>query len=48
MALEMHLADVAKHGDPLNPTAHTYSPATPQDLQTALRGLLQSALGCVI
>jgi len=46
--LEAHLAEVAKHGDPLNPTAHTFSPMTPQDLQMALRMVLQSALGCVI
>lgn len=48
MALEAHLAEVAKHGDPLNPAAHTYSPATPQDLQMALKGLLQATLGCII
>ncbi|HET6336318.1 MAG TPA: vWA domain-containing protein [Polyangiales bacterium] len=46
--LEAHLAEVAKHGDPLNPTAHTFSPMTPQDLQMALRAVLSSALGCVI
>jgi Mg-chelatase subunit ChlD len=46
--LEAHLAEVAKHGDPLNPSAHTFSPMTPQDLQMALRMVLQSALGCVI
>lgn len=46
--LEAHLAEVAKHGDPLNPTAHTFSPMTPQDLQMALRMVLSSALGCVI
>jgi hypothetical protein len=47
-ALEAHLAEVAKHGDPLNPTAHTFSPMTPEDLQMALRSVLSSALGCVI
>lgn len=46
--LEAHLAEVAKHGDPLNPAAHTFSPMTPQDLQMALRSVLTSALGCVI
>lgn len=46
--LEAHLAEVAKHGDPLNPAAHTFSPATPEDLQAALRMVLSSALGCVI
>jgi len=46
--LEAHLAEVAKHGDPLNPAARTFSPMTPEDLQMALRMLLSSALGCVI
>lgn len=48
MGLEAHLAEVAKHGDPLNPAAHTFSPATPEDLQMQLRTLLQATLGCVI
>ena len=47
-ALEMHLAEVAKHGDPMNPAARTFSPMTPEDLQMALRTVLSSALGCVI
>jgi hypothetical protein len=46
--LEAHLAEVAKHGDPTNPAAHTFSPMTPQDLQMALTMLLGAALGCVI
>lgn len=46
--LEAHLAEVAKHGDPLNPAAHTFSPSTPEDLQMALRMVLGTALGCVI
>jgi hypothetical protein len=46
--LEAHLAEVAKHGDPLNPAARTFSPMTPEDLQMALRTVLSSALGCVI
>lgn len=48
MGLEAHLAEVAKHGDPLNPAAHTFSPMTPEDLQMSLRMVLGSALGCVI
>ena len=48
VGLEAHLAEVAKHGDPLNPAAHTFSPMTPEDLQMALRMVLSSALGCVI
>jgi hypothetical protein len=47
-ALEMHLAEVARHGDPLNPAARTFSPMTPVDLQNALRAVLTTALGCVI
>jgi len=46
--LEAHLAEVAKHGDPMNPAARTFSPMTPEDLQMALRTVLSSALGCVI
>ena len=46
--LEAHLAEVAKHGDPGNPTAHTFSPMTPEDLQMNLRAVLSTALGCVI
>jgi hypothetical protein len=46
--LEAHLAEVAKHGDPRNPAAHTFSPATPEDLQMALKMVLGAALGCVI
>jgi Mg-chelatase subunit ChlD len=45
-ALEAHLVDVAKHGNPKDPTAHTYSPMTPDDLVQALRTVLTSALGC--
>lgn len=48
MLLEAHLAEVARHGDPGNPAAHTYSPASPEALQADLRTLLGAALGCVI
>jgi hypothetical protein len=44
--LEAHLVDVAKHGNPKDPNAHTYSPMTPDDLVQALRSVLTSALGC--
>ena len=47
-ALEAHLALVAKAGDPNNPAARTYSPATPQELNDALIQLLGTALGCVV
>lgn len=46
--LEAHLAEVARHGDPMNPAAHTYSPVSPEALQADLRTLLGAALGCVI
>jgi Mg-chelatase subunit ChlD len=48
MALEMHLAEVAKHGNPKDPAARTYSPATPADLVMSLRGVLSVALDCVL
>lgn len=48
MALEAHLAEVAKHGNPKDPMAHTFSPMTQDDLVNALRTVLTSALGCVI
>ena len=44
--LEAHLVDVAKHGNPKDPTAHTYSPMTPDDLVQTLKMVLTSALGC--
>jgi von Willebrand factor type A domain len=48
MELEAHLAEVAKHGNPKDPLAHTFSPMTQEDLVKALREVLTSALGCVI
>lgn len=44
--LEAHLTDVAHHGNPKDPTAHTYSPMTPDDLVQTLKMVLTSALGC--
>lgn len=44
--LQMHLADVAKHGDPTNPMAHPYSPMNPDELVMALKAVLTPALGC--
>lgn len=46
MSLEEHLAEVAKHGDPEDPAAHTYSPMTPEELEIALKAVLTPALGC--
>jgi hypothetical protein len=48
LALEKHLAEVAKRGNPKDPAAHTFSPMTPDDLVMTLRTVLNSALGCVI
>lgn len=47
-ALETHLDEVARHGSPNNPAAHTYSPTTPQDLVATLQELLRAAFGCDI
>ncbi|MBN1656732.1 MAG: VWA domain-containing protein [Deltaproteobacteria bacterium] len=47
-ALEAHLDEVARHGNPQNPGARTYSPTTPQDLVATLQELLRAAFGCDI
>jgi hypothetical protein len=47
-ALEAHLTLVAQAGDPGNPAAVTYSPATPDALVDALIKLLGTALGCSV
>jgi hypothetical protein len=47
-ALQMHLAEVAKHGEPMNPMAHTFSPMNPDDLIMTLAKLLGGAIGCNI
>jgi hypothetical protein len=44
--LQMNLDLVAKHGDVTNPTAHTYSPSSPDDLVKTLTTLLGQALNC--
>lgn len=46
--LQAHLDEVARHGDPMNPMARTYSPATPEELVTALAALVGGAVGCDI
>jgi hypothetical protein len=48
MALEQHLTQVAQHGDPNNPAAHSFTPLTPQDLIDTLVMLLGTAFGCNI
>jgi hypothetical protein len=47
-ALQMHLDEVARHGDKLNPMAHSYTPTNSQDLVQTLTNLLGSAIGCPI
>jgi hypothetical protein len=46
--LQMHLDDVAKHGEPKNAMAHTFSPASPDELIMTLAQLLGGAVGCHI
>jgi hypothetical protein len=47
-ALQQHLTEVAMHGNPKDPAAHTFSPTTPQDLVDALAGLIGGAVGCEV
>lgn len=46
--LQAHLDEVAKHGDPGNAGAVTFSPTNPDDLIKTLAGLLGGAVGCHI
>jgi hypothetical protein len=48
MGLQMHLDEVARHGDPDNMMARTYSPETPEELVSALAALVGGAVGCDI
>jgi hypothetical protein len=45
-ALEAHLAEVARRGNPADPAAHPFSPANPEELVMALIQLLGTALNC--
>jgi hypothetical protein len=45
-ALQMHLEEVARHGNPADPAAHTFTPTNPEELVTALTQVLGNALGC--
>jgi Mg-chelatase subunit ChlD len=45
-ALQMHLDEVAKHGDPTNPQAKTFTPTNPDELLMTLARLLGGAVGC--
>jgi hypothetical protein len=44
--LQMHLDEVARHGDPKNAGARTFSPTSPDELITTLAQLLGGAVGC--
>lgn len=44
--LQAHLDEVAKHGDPTNPSARTFNPTNPDDLIMTLAQLLGGAVGC--
>ena len=46
--LQTHLDEVAKHGDPKNAGAHTFSPMNPDELIMTLAQLLGGAIGCHI
>jgi hypothetical protein len=46
MALEAHLAEVARHGNPADPNAAPFTPANPQQLVDTLVLLLGQALNC--
>jgi hypothetical protein len=46
-ALQAHLDNVARHGSPADPMAHTFSPTNSQDLVMTLSKLLSGALGCL-
>jgi hypothetical protein len=45
-ALQMHLDQVAMHGEPQNPKAHTFNPTNPDELLMTLATLLGGAVGC--
>ena len=47
-ALQSHLDEVARHGEPMNPMARTFTPTDPGALIATLSGLLGGAVGCNI
>lgn len=47
-ALQAHLDEVAKHGDPMNAMAHTFTPTDPGALVQTLSALVGGAVGCDI
>jgi hypothetical protein len=46
--LQTHLDEVARHGDPMNMMARTYTPESPEELVTQLAALVGGAVGCDI
>lgn len=46
-ALETHLNEVAKHGNPTKKDARTYTPLSAEELVNALQELVNAALGCL-
>jgi hypothetical protein len=46
--LQSHLSEVAKHGDPMNPMAQTFTPDSPQGLVDTLTAIVGGAVGCQI
>lgn len=47
-SLQQHLDEVARHGQPSDPNAKTFSPMTPQDLVATLAAVLGGAIGCEV
>ena len=46
--LQSHLSEVAKHGQPMNPMAATFTPESPMALVDALAAIVGGAVGCEI
>jgi hypothetical protein len=47
-ALQAHLDEVAAVGDPGNPDAATFTPASPEDLAMVMNDLVGGAIGCEV
>ena len=46
--LQVHLEEVADHGEPMNQNAHAFSPTNPMELSDTLAALIGGAIGCEI
>ena len=46
-ALQAHLDEVARHGNPKDPMAHTFTPTNSADLVMTLGTILNTAVGCI-